>query len=475
MPEGTPAGLCARCLFSLGLEAAESEAATQPDPAPTSLRSVLERQASPTVVKLHYFGDYELLSEIARGGMGVVFRARQRSLNRIVAVKVISMGTLATPELVKRFKAEAETAASLSHPNIVPIYEVGEHQGHHYFSMELIEGPSLRAALTARRKGGSRPSPGTRDSSMALPSSLTSDHCPLRVSVRLLITLARAVHYAHQRGVLHRDLTPGNVLLDAKGQPHLTDFGLAKLVEKESTLTHTHAVLGTPAYMSPEQARGDTRAVTTAADVYGLGAILYETLTETPPFAGETSLETVRQVLEQEPRRPSSLNPEVDRDLETICLKCLEKEPSRRYSSAEGLAEDLTCWLHGEPIRARPITNLERVGKWARRRPAMAAMGGLSLTLFGALVVGSTVVAIICLLALSVGSTAAAYWIGAAKKRLRRLLYASDMNAAFQSWSSGDSIRTRSLLIRQRPGVWEEDLRGWEWSLSLASQPGQGI
>jgi WD40 repeat protein len=256
------------------------------------------------------------------------------------------------------------------------------------------------------------------------------------------------VHYAHQRGVLHRDIKPGNILLDAQGTPHLTDFGLAKLVEKQSTLTHTNAVLGTPAYMSPEQARGDTKDVTTAADVYGLGAVLYEALTGSPPFAGGTSLETIRQVLDREPRRPSILNPEVDRDLETICLKCLEKEPERRYASAETLADDLDRWLRLEPITARPSGNYERLRKWVRRRPAITALGTLSL---------------VSLIALAVGSTVTAFRISSAKNVLRRNLYASDMNVAFQSWQAGDAERTRALLRNQVPRADEEDLRGWEW------------
>ncbi len=227
--------------------------------------------------------------------MGTVFKARQATLKRVVALKLISSGVLASHESVKRFKAEAEAAAGLDHPNIVPIHEIGEHDGQHFFSMTFIDGPTLGQALDRKPM-------------------------PTRRAAQMLITVARAVHFAHQRGVLHRDLKPGNIHLDAQGEPRLTDFGLAKFLQKDSTLTMTNAVLGTPAYMSPEQARGDTKAVTTAADVYGLGAILYEALTGTPPFAGGTSLETIRQVLDQEPRRPSAFNREVGRDLETICL-----------------------------------------------------------------------------------------------------------------------------------------------------------
>jgi WD40 repeat protein len=450
LPLDTPEGLCPACLLARGLDLlADPPGAMAADPDAPTLVSV---PATPfTGTRLRYFGDYELLDEIARGGMGVVFKARQVSLNRFVALKLISAGALATPELVKRFQAEAEAAAGLSHPHIVPIHEIGEHAGQHYFSMELIEGPNLREAI-ARQAGGKR-GRGERELSetgraSSPPLFSSAPFLNPRAAAALLGTLARAVHYAHQRGVLHRDLKPGNVLLDAAGRPHLTDFGLAKLVEKDSTLTHTHAVLGTPAYMAPEQARGGAKDVTTAADVYGLGAVLYETLTGVPPFAGGTTVETLRQVLEQEPRRPSVFNPQVDRDLETICLKCLEKEPARRYASAEVLADDLDRWLRHEPIRARPITTAERVRKWVRRRPAVAALGALSLA---------------SLIALAVGSTVAAFRISSAKNVLRRNLYASDMNVAFQSWQAGDAERTRTLLQNQVPRAGEEDLRGWEW------------
>ncbi|MBL8103853.1 MAG: serine/threonine protein kinase, partial [Anaerolineales bacterium] len=281
--------------------------------------------------------------------------ARQRRLNRWVAVKVVSGGALALPDFVKRFRTEAETAAQLDHPNIVPIYEVGEAGGQPFFSMKLLQGGTL-----VDRVRGAALDPAE--------------------AARVMVKVARAVHFAHQRGILHRDIKPNNVLLDTAGEPFLTDFGLAKLIERDSTLTHTIAVLGTPSYMSPEQARGEARMLTTAADVYGLGAVLYELLAGQPPFAGGTSLDTVRMVLEKEPKRPSSLNPRVDRDLETICLKCLEKDPKRRYGSAEGLAEDLERWLHHEPIRARRATVLERIEKWVRRRPAVAALAALALT-----------------------------------------------------------------------------------------------
>jgi WD40 repeat protein/serine/threonine protein kinase len=443
IPVDSPEGLCTRCLLVAGLK----QAADQSKIVAADLQSLLAKPASPLGVKLHYFGDYELLEEVARGGMGAVFRVRQISLKRIVALKLISAGVLATPDVVKRFKAEAEAAASLSHPNIVPIYEIGEHQGQHYFSMGFIEGPNLREALSPIRN----PKSEIRNPS---PSAQVGGFEPRRAA-RLVSTIARAVHYAHQRGVLHRDLKPGNILLDRQGEPHLTDFGLAKLLQKESTLTHTQALMGTPAYMSPEQARGETKEVTTAADVYGLGAVLYETLTGSPPFGGGTSMETIRQVLDQEPRRPSIFNPEVDRDLEAICLKCLEKEPIRRYGSAESLANDLDRWLRAEPITARPASNYERVKKWVRRRPTIAALGTFSLLL---------------LLALSIGSPIAAFRINRERQRaeiaaieLRHKAYAAEINVAFQALAENNLDRAVQLLERQRPKAGQEDLRGFEW------------
>jgi WD40 repeat protein/serine/threonine protein kinase len=297
------------------------------------------------------FGAYELLEELARGGMGIVYKARQTHVNRIVALKVIAAGQFASRDFVERFRTEAEAVASLDDPHIVPIYEVGDCEGQGFFSMRFLEGGSLAQRIANR-------------------------HSPLsnRRAVELLAKVSRAVHHAHQRGILHRDIKPGNILLDLKGEPHLTDFGLAKLIAKDSTLTRTVALLGTPSYMSPEQARGESRHLTTAVDVYGLGAVFYELIAGRPPFAGGTTMETVRQVLEKEPVRPKALCPSVDHDLETICLKCLEKTPASRYGSAEALAEDLERWLNHEPILARRSTAIERVAKWMRRNPKVATL-----------------------------------------------------------------------------------------------------
>jgi len=302
-------------------------------------------------------GDYQLIEEIGRGGQGLVYRARQKSLNRIVALKVISLGRWATKAHIKRFRLEAEAAASLDHPCIVPIHEIGESDGSCYFSMALVEGQRLDEV--AKRE----------------PMSP-------RHAAELIIKLARTVSYAHKRGILHRDIKPGNVLIDADGEPHLTDFGLARLVERESTITGTMVeALGTPSYMAPEQAAGDAAELRSATDVYGLGAVFYHLLTGRPPFVGGTIYETVRLLLENDPRQPRLLNPKIDRDLSTICLKCLEKDPQRRYTSALGLAEDLERWLKHEPILARRTGIVTRGKKSVRRNPLAAALIASLVTL----------------------------------------------------------------------------------------------
>jgi TolB-like protein/Tfp pilus assembly protein PilF/predicted Ser/Thr protein kinase len=349
---GAPAGVCTACLFETGLDLLANDQDTKD-------RKRLRRADGVTSWAKAFsdFGDYELLEEIGRGGQGVVYRARQKSLNRTVALKVIGLGHWATEAHLRRFRLEAEAAASLNHPSIVPIYDIGERDGSCYFSMGLVEGGQLHEIVKQKPM---------------LP----------RRAAELVAKLARTVHYAHERGILHRDIKPGNILLDAKGEPHLTDFGLARLVETESTVTRTLEVLGTPSYMAPEQAVGSKAQLTSATDVYGLGAVLYQLLTSHPPFAGGTTYETIRELLETEPRQPRVLNLKVDRDLSTICLKCLEKDPQRRYSSALALAEDLERWLKHEPIRARRAGILTRGKKWVQRKPAMA---GLAASLIGLL------------------------------------------------------------------------------------------
>ena len=362
-----PRGLCTACVLetALGVEA-ETLVATVVDP---GLAEQLARDeatgAPPVKIAAHAdellgeLGDYELLEVVGRGGQGVVFRARQKSLNRIVALKVISLGQWASTAHLKRFRLEAEAAARLEHPGIVPIHEVGEREGSCYFSMKFVEGGQLDQV--ARRQP-----------------------IPPRRAVELIAKVSRTVHYAHEHGILHRDIKPGNILLDAKGEPHLTDFGLARLVESESSVTHTLDVLGTPSYMAPEQAAGNNAAVGSVTDVYGLGAVLYQLLTGHPPFAGGTTYETIKLVLETEPRQPRQLNPKIDRDLSTICLKSLEKDPKRRYPSALALAEDLERWLKHEPIRARHTGIFARGRKWVQRNPARALSAGSLVALAAA-------------------------------------------------------------------------------------------
>src|SRR5581483_11785003 len=350
--------LCPACLLEAGLESSAEADTLAADDAPAQRSaSTAGQSTAPT----RRFGEYELLGEIARGGQGVVYRARHRSLNRLVALKMLILGPWATEAHLKRFQTEAEAAANLDHPQIVPIYEVGQAEGQHYFTMKLVEGPSLKQLVT--------------DQPVA----------PRRAA-ELLAGAARAIHHAHERGILHRDLKPGNILLDEQGQPQVTDFGLAKLVEDESTITNTMDVLGTPSYLSPEQAAGQAKSLTKACDIYGLGAVFYELLTGNPPFAGGTTMETLRQVVEKEPRRPSLWNPKLDRELETICLKCLQKDPRLRYESAAALAEDLERWLRHEPILARPCGLFTRARKLVRRHPAAAVSIPMATALGAALV-----------------------------------------------------------------------------------------
>lgn len=350
-------------------------------------------RASPAVAPLLAFNDYELLEEIARGGMGVVYRARQKSLNRPVAIKMILGGHLANAAEMTRFRAEAETAAQLQHPNIVAIHEVGEHAGQPFFSMEFVRGVNLAQLV--------------RDE--PLPSRKTASY---------LKTIAEAVQYAHSRGVLHRDLKPSNILIDDSGQPRITDFGLAKrfstsvgtlstasqsesgeagdAVERVPTheLTQTGQVLGSPSFIPPEQAAGQKDQIGPASDVYSLGGILYHCLTARPPFVAESLTQTLRMVAETEPVSPRLLNAGVPRDLETICLKCLEKDPSRRYPSAQTLADDLNRFLHNEPIDARPVGLVLKVHRWCVRNKPLAILGTAILALLLVVAIGSPIAAI---------------------------------------------------------------------------------
>jgi WD40 repeat protein/tRNA A-37 threonylcarbamoyl transferase component Bud32 len=396
---------------------------------PTASESGAQREPAEAPVAEGTAGgtdDYELLEEIGQGGMGVIYKARQLSLSRLVALKMIRADRLASLADLHRFQSEAQAVASLDHPNIVPIYEVGQLRGQPFFSMKLIEGGSL--AQHQRRFA--------RD---------------LRAGAALLATAARAVHYAHQRGFLHRDLKPGNILLDAEGRPHVTDFGLVKRLMPragEASVTQQGIIVGTPNYMAPEQAA--SREVSTAADVYSLGAILYELLTRHPPFCAATPLETLLELLEREPPRPRSRNPRVDRDLETVCLKCLQREPGKRYASAEALAEDLERWLRREPIQARRVRRLERVVKWARRRPLLATLGTL-------------------LVVTLVAGIAGVWWQGLRAQEgyrkavvhaeaERRTAYARTIPLAYAEWRVGNAGPAAQMLEECH-----QDLRGWEW------------
>jgi len=427
------------------------DAGGAPTPSPGETRGYAGPVPAPAAAVPRRFGDYLLHGEIARGGMGVVYRAEHVDLRRPVALKMIIAGTLADADDLRRFRAEAEAAASLDHPNIVPVYDVGEHGGHAFFTMRLIEGGSLDDHLAE---------------GMADP----------RRAARLLAAVARAVHFAHQRGILHRDLKPGNILLDERGEPHVSDFGLARKVDAGAGHTQSGTVVGTPAYMSPEQASGATRRLTTATDVYALGAILYCQLTGRPPFDGEDFVALLVQVREEEPPAPSAVRPEADRDLGTISLKAMAKDPDGRYPSAEALALDLERWLSGEPILARPVGPAERAWKWVRRRPGIAAL------------------AVVAALSAALGATGMVWqWRKAERERdramraqllaesneekalkaraeadrrreeLRRALYASDMQFARVAWERGELGRLDLLLARQRPGAEESDLRGFEW------------
>lgn len=359
--EDAPFGHCSKCLIEVGF-GLPSE--------------VLGDRPAIKIGAPMKFGDYQLLQQIGRGGMGVVYKARQISLNRIVALKMVLDSHLASPIMLRRFLIEAEAAAKLEHPNIVPIYEVGQVEGQHFFSMRFIAGENLERKITDGKfqvpKAAKRQFQSVRDESQE------------RIAT-LMATVASAVQYAHQRGVLHRDLKPSNILMDDAGQPHLTDFGLAKVADSELALTPNTAVLGTPGYMSPEQAANGQ--CTIAADIYSLGAILYELLTGKPPFEGPTPLETLRRTKEDEPLNPRNANPAIHPDLATICLKCLEKNPLRRYATAAELGADLHRWLRREPIVARPANLLTRSQRWIERNRAGTAviaclLAGLLLSLY---------------------------------------------------------------------------------------------
>lgn len=385
--------------------------------------TVLDNE-SPTLQETRIAPGYEILGELGRGGMGVVYKARQLSLGRLVALKMINSGDLSARSR-QRFRDEAETVASLDHPHIVPIFEVGERDAQPFFSMKLLEGGSLHRRLPRYR---------------ADP----------RGAVQVLIAVAQAVHYAHQRGILHRDLKPSNILFDSAGQAYVADFGLAKRVEEERSLTQSTDLAGTPSYMAAEQASGAKGLITTATDVYGLGAVLYALLTGKAPFQGETLLETLQLVKEAEPERPSRSNPHVDRDLEMICLKCLEKEPGKRYASAGQLAEELQHYLNSEPLLyTRPVGRVERIRRWCRRKPLVASLtGGLLVAL--------------------VAGLAGVVWqwlrAEAALEAAVEQEYKANMNLAQVLLLEGaDPTRVQEVLDHYQPRRGRKDLRDEQW------------
>jgi WD40 repeat protein len=449
---------------------AHEEATLRPrDQATVDLGTAAAAQPDATApTRIRYFGDYEITREIARGGMGVVFQARQMSLNRPVALKMILAGQLAKETDVRRFYTEAEAAANLDHPGIVPIYEVGQHEGQHYFSMGYVEGQSLSQRLV-------------------------EGPLPAREAAELIRRVCEAIEYAHQHGVIHRDLKPANVLLDKHGNPRVTDFGLAKKLEGDSGLTGSGQIMGTPSYMPPEQTGGKRGEVGPAADVYALGATLYALVTGRPPFQAATAMDTVLQVITDEPVPPRRLNASIPPDLETICLKCLEKEPGKRYASASDLAAELNRFLSGEPIVARPVGTAERAVKWVRRRPVIAALI--------ALVVGTALLGLSGIVwqwreavaaridaqaqaksardnecaALAARSAAQAQAVLARNEAefANRRLYDVQMNAVQRAWEDWFPSAFLGSLDEQRPenqrGVDRRGFEWWYWRRKLAS------
>ncbi len=378
-------------------------------------------------------GDYELLEEIARGGMGIVYRARQRSLNRLVAVKMLQDGPWLVAADAARFRNEAEAIAQLDHPHIVPVYEVGEECGRIYFSMKLIEGRSL-----AERLAEYGVDPGK--------------------AARTMAAVARAVQHAHERGILHRDLKPSNILIDDRGQPLVADFGLASRVDGTVELTQTGVLVGTPSYMAPEQASGQKGAVTTATDIQGLGGVLYAILAGRPPFRGDSPLAILEQVREQIPEPPSTIRRTIDRDLETICLKCLEKDPKRRYASAAEVAEDLERRADGRPIRARPMSCAEYAWRRCLRDRRITALTAMAIVLLALTLAG-----IVASRQAHRDVERLAEEARRSGRALRREEYARDVKQARQAWEDNHLDRARQLLERHRPAAGEEDTRGFAW------------
>jgi serine/threonine-protein kinase len=379
-----------------------------------------DSRSSPPLELPYRFGDYELIEEVGRGGMGVVYRARQLSLGRVVAVKMLLRGRWASINDQARFRTEAESAARLDHPNIVPVYEVGEHGGHSFFSMKFVAGQTLS-------------------------DRLKSGPMPPREAATLLTSVCRAIDFAHRRGVLHRDLKPSNIVIDDRGQPHVMDFGLAKQVADTVSLTRTGAVLGTPAYMAPEQAAGNRGAVGVTSDVYSLGTILYHMITGHPPFEANSPMEIVLKVLEQDPPLPRTVHPKVDRDLEMITLRCLQKPPDLRYESAEALADDLQAYLNDEPIMARSGRFSQVIARLFRETHHATILENWGVLWMW----HSLVLIVICLL------TNAMYWAGDRSRVHYFLLWTAGLGAwAAVFWALRRRMGPVTFVERQIAHVW---------------------
>jgi WD40 repeat protein len=481
-PEKALDGICPSCSLrqALGDVAGSPELPAAEPSAPDALGSSLITHHSSLDPSGH-FGDYELLEEIGRGGMGVVFKARQESLDRIVAVKMLLPGATSHPDYLNRFRTEASAAAGLQHPNIVAIHEVGVHEGRPYLVMDFVEGRSLARVI----------------------SDLKSQISDYRQAARWMQTVAEAIQFAHDHGILHRDLKPSNILIDASGQPRLTDFGLAKRLAGDTSLTLSGQLLGSPSYMPPEQAAARHGKVSRRSDVYGLGATLYHLLTGRAPFQAATITETLDEVLNKEPVAPRVLSSGIPRDLETICLKCLEKDPHRRYASARELADELGRFLRGEPTLARPIGFVGKAAKWCRRRPAQATLLGALAIVF---LLGS--VGVLWQWRQSEGqrrrAEAQRLRAEAGERLAAQRAYDSDMNLAQRALAEFNLGHARGLLDRHRPPPSDKwrvtsdkrglvtdhsspttplatrhsslvtDLRGWEWRYLWKQSRGTG-